>query len=189
MLGALLLFQSGLAAVGQLFNIGSSAALFLGATGLFVALGLDVFLARNPHITEVKHKSKENGANGIEKVTGKWVLDGPTQPDVSLWTYAIAMLIPLTTGMQLLSATLVVFVPLVWFHTLMGFCRVDSSTIDRPHWQRRTCRICYSIHCHCDWSIHALVQYSVRTPIWPGCSSACVGHCDTGSRRGHGVFL
>ncbi|KAF8141333.1 hypothetical protein EV363DRAFT_1391803 [Boletus edulis] len=97
MLAALLLFQSGLAAVGQLFNIGSSVAPFLGATGMFVAFGT------------ANHASKENGA---DKATEKRALDGTTQSDVSLWTYAVAMVIPLTTGTQLLSALLIVFVPL-----------------------------------------------------------------------------
>ncbi|KAI9572020.1 hypothetical protein HD554DRAFT_2016273 [Boletus coccyginus] len=85
-LAALLLLQSGLAAIGQLFNIGSSAAPFLGATGMFAALGVDVLVTRSQRTSGAKH--------------------------VSLWTYAIAMVIPLTTGMQLLAATLVVFVPL-----------------------------------------------------------------------------
>lgn len=115
MLAALLLLQSGLAAVAQLFNIGSSAAPFLGAAGMFAALGVDALLARNRRISAAKHRSKENGAH---KATEKRVLDSTAQSDVSLWTYAVAMVIPLTTGIQLLSATLVVFVPLVWFYSL-----------------------------------------------------------------------
>lgn len=108
-MAALLLFQSGLAAVGQLFNIGSSAAPFLGAMGMFAALGVDTLLARNRQIP-LTRGPKENGTH---KETDKRVLDSTVQSDVSLWTYAIAMLIPFTTGIQLLSATLVVFVPLV----------------------------------------------------------------------------
>ncbi|KAH0836908.1 hypothetical protein J3R83DRAFT_8723 [Lanmaoa asiatica] len=109
MLAASLLFQSGLAAVGQLFNIGSSAAPFLGATGMFMALGVDALLAQRRRISDAKRRSKENGA---DHTTEKRVLDGMAQSDVSLWTYAIAMVIPLTTGIQLLAVTLVVFVPL-----------------------------------------------------------------------------
>lgn len=106
-LAALLLFQSGLAAIGQLFDIGSSAAPFLGATGMFAALGVDALVTRSRRTSGAKHRTKEN------KATEKRVLGGTVQSDVSLWTYAIAMVIPLTTGMQLLAATLVVFVPLV----------------------------------------------------------------------------
>ncbi|KAG6381856.1 hypothetical protein JVT61DRAFT_470 [Boletus reticuloceps] len=109
MLAALLLFQSGLAAVGQLFNIGSSVAPFLGATGMFVALGVDALLAQSRRTSDANHASKENGA---DKATEKRALDGTTQSDVSLWIYAVAMVIPLITGTQLLSALLVVFVPL-----------------------------------------------------------------------------
>ncbi|KAF9233723.1 hypothetical protein BU15DRAFT_53545 [Melanogaster broomeanus] len=79
---ALLLLQSTLAAVAQLFNIGSGAAPFLGAVSAFAALGVDAVLAY----------AEDN--------------------EVSLWTYAIAMILPLTTGVQLFAATLVVFVPL-----------------------------------------------------------------------------
>ncbi|KAG8221188.1 hypothetical protein J3R82DRAFT_2753 [Butyriboletus roseoflavus] len=109
LLAALLLFQSGLATVGQLFNIGSSAALFLGATSMFAALGVDALLARRRRILAAQRGPKENHAH---QTTEKRMLDGTVETDVSLWTYAIAMLIPLTTGVQLLSATLVVFVPL-----------------------------------------------------------------------------
>lgn len=114
MLAALLLFQSGLAAVGQLFNIGTSAAPFLGATGMFVALGIDALLTRSRRTSDAKRRSKENGT---VKASEKRVLAGTGQTDVSLWTYAIAMVIPLTTGVQLLAATLVVFVPLVWLYS------------------------------------------------------------------------
>lgn len=115
---ASLLFQSGLAAVGQLFNIGSSTGPFLGATGLFAALGIDTLLARNRRASYAEHRSKENGGDGTNKAAKKRIPNSTVQSDVSLWTYAIAMLIPLTTGIQLLATSLVVFVPLVWFATL-----------------------------------------------------------------------
>ena len=110
MLAALLLLQSGLAAVGQLFNIGSSVAPFLGATSMFAALGVDALLTRSRRTSEAKHRSKENGTDTASE---KRVLAGTAQSDISLWTYAIAMVIPLIAGVQLLAATLVVFVPLV----------------------------------------------------------------------------
>ena len=117
MMAALLLFQSGLAALGQLLNIGSSAAPFLGAIGMFAALSVDAILVRNRRAPGVKHRFRENGS---DKATEKLAFDATAQSDVSLWTYAIAMVIPLTTGAQLLSATLVVFVPLVWVSSLHG---------------------------------------------------------------------
>ncbi|KAG9308049.1 hypothetical protein JVU11DRAFT_12616 [Chiua virens] len=110
-LAALLLFQSGLAAVGQLFNVGSSAAPFLGATGMLAALGVDALLARSRGISHANGEAKVNG-NDIDKTAKKRMLSTSTYSDVSLWAYAIAMVIPLTTGPQLLAATLVVFVPL-----------------------------------------------------------------------------
>lgn len=101
--------------MGQLFNIGSSAAPFFGATGMFAALGVDALVTRSQRISSAKRRSKENDA---DKATEKRVLGGTAQSDVSLWTYAIAMVIPLTMGMQLLATTLVVFVPLVWLYSL-----------------------------------------------------------------------
>ena len=114
--------------MGQLFNIGSSAAPFLGAAGMFVALGVDTLLARNRRASAAKHNSKQNGTDNANK---KQVHDGTAQSDVSLWTYAIAMVVPLTTGMELLSATLVVFVPLVCFSLLHDY----SSCLTRDHRQ------------------------------------------------------
>lgn len=105
--------------MAQLFNVGSSAALFLGATGMFAALGVDALVAWTRQTPATQRAPKENGTH--KTTTEKRVLDGTTQSDVSLWIYAIAMVIPLATGMQLLSSTLVVFVPLVWFYpTLHG---------------------------------------------------------------------
>ncbi|KAI5980796.1 hypothetical protein EDD15DRAFT_2186218 [Pisolithus albus] len=84
---AMLLFQSFLAAFGQVLDIGSSAAPFLGALGFFVAMCVDTVLA-------LRTRSSMGGQ------------------ELSLCSYVIAMLIPLTAGVQMLAATLVVFVPL-----------------------------------------------------------------------------
>lgn len=92
---------------------------------MFVALGIDTMFAWNRRISYEKRPSKENGEHDTNKVTKKR-LDGAVWSAVSLWIYAIAMVIPLTTGIQLLSATLVVFVPLVRFYLLSYMAlRVD----------------------------------------------------------------
>ncbi|KIO07538.1 hypothetical protein M404DRAFT_997720 [Pisolithus tinctorius Marx 270] len=102
---ALLLFQSFLAAFGQILNIGSSAALFLGALGFFVALCIDTALAPRMRLSSL------NGDKPIANHPRKGQA-GTAGQELSLWSYVIAMLIPLTVGVQLLAATLVVFVPL-----------------------------------------------------------------------------
>jgi len=90
----LLLFQSFLAALGQLINIGSSAAPFIGSLGFFTAMCLDTTLAYMHH-TPPFNDDRE----------------------LPLWAYPVAMFLPLCCGVQLLAATLVVFVPLVSFKT------------------------------------------------------------------------
>lgn len=85
----LLLFQSSLAALGQLINIGSSAAPFIGSLGFFTAMCLDTALAYMHH-----------------------TLPFNNDRELPLWAYPIAMFLPLCCGVQLLAATLVVFVPL-----------------------------------------------------------------------------
>ncbi|KAL4061947.1 hypothetical protein V8B97DRAFT_2025645 [Scleroderma yunnanense] len=85
----LLLFHSFLAAIGQFVNIGSSAAPFIGSLGFFTSLCLDTVLAYKDHS-----------------------LHSRDDRELPLWAYPIAMLLPLSGGVQLLAATLVVFVPL-----------------------------------------------------------------------------
>ncbi|KAH7891014.1 hypothetical protein F5I97DRAFT_2052216 [Phlebopus sp. FC_14] len=112
LLAALLLFQSFLATLGQFLNSGSSCAPFLGAVGMFVALSVDAILARRRPVVGAGSKK---AVNGVAKASdnGAGVGAQKTENDeVSLWTYVIAMLVPLTTGIQILAATLVVFVPL-----------------------------------------------------------------------------
>ncbi|KAI6096899.1 hypothetical protein EDD16DRAFT_1670945 [Pisolithus croceorrhizus] len=109
---ALLLFQSFLAAFGQVLNIGSSAAPFLGAVGFFAAMCVDTALALRTRSSSFNgdkfsanhvHNSGGNGQPGQVRTSGQ---------ELSLWSYVIAMLIPLTAGVQMLATTLVVFVPL-----------------------------------------------------------------------------
>ncbi|KIJ65340.1 hypothetical protein HYDPIDRAFT_110370 [Hydnomerulius pinastri MD-312] len=113
-LAALLLLQSFLAAAGQLVNIGSSAAPFLGAAGMFAALCVNAVLAQSRRSFGGQGNATGNGTgkvsgNGKADVKGNQEAEND---DVSLWTYGIGMIVSLTTGVQLLSATLVVFVPL-----------------------------------------------------------------------------
>ncbi|KAF9224242.1 hypothetical protein BS17DRAFT_795711 [Gyrodon lividus] len=112
LLAALLLLQSSLAAVWQLCNIGSSAAPFLGAISTFTALGVDAVLARSRRSSDVERTAMGNGAGKADGKNPDERDEEMRDNDVSLWTYAIAMTISLTTGVQLLAATLVVFVPL-----------------------------------------------------------------------------
>ncbi|KAG6333449.1 hypothetical protein ID866_5639 [Astraeus odoratus] len=93
---ALLLFQSFLAAFGQLLNIGSSGAPFLGSVGFFVAVCLDVMYKPQRKITFHSPES----------------VDKADDEPLPLWAYPLAMVVSLTIGVQLLAATLVVFVPL-----------------------------------------------------------------------------
>lgn len=110
---ALLLFQSFLAAFGQLLNIGSSSALFLGAIGFFVAMCVDT-----AHLALRTSSSSINGnkpiANDARNSSGYGMPGqvGTGDQEVSLWSYVIVMLIPLTAGVQLLAVSLIVFVPL-----------------------------------------------------------------------------
>lgn len=93
LLHAQLLAYAFLGAAGQLAGIGSSVVFFLSALSTFVALLVD-------RVTGYLSASVKN-----DKTEGN---DG----SVSLWTYALGQTIPLLTGTQLTSATLVVFVPL-----------------------------------------------------------------------------
>ncbi|KAG1845888.1 hypothetical protein DFJ58DRAFT_664100 [Suillus subalutaceus] len=92
LLHAQLLAYAFLAAAGQFAGVGSSAVFFLSAVSTFGALFID-------RVTNYLSASTANNAG---------VKDGL----VSLWTYALGQTIPLLTGTQLTSATLVVFVPL-----------------------------------------------------------------------------
>ncbi|KAG2143750.1 uncharacterized protein EDB93DRAFT_1088015 [Suillus bovinus] len=83
LLHAQLLAYAFLAAAGQFAGVGSSAVFFLSALSTFGALLVD-------------RVAKPEAKDGL----------------VSLWTYALGQTIPLLTGTQLTSATLVVFVPL-----------------------------------------------------------------------------
>lgn len=106
---SLLLFQSLLAACGQLMNIGSSAPLFLGSVGFFIALCVDTVLMR----TSAQRFQPNGNAGDCQSVIKGVHQELDDGCPLSLWAYAIAMLIPLTSGIQLLASTLIVFVPLV----------------------------------------------------------------------------
>lgn len=105
---SLLLFQSLLAACGQLMNIGSSAPLFLGSVGFFIALCVDTVLMR----TSAQRFQPNGNAGDCQSVIKGVHQELDDGCPLSLWAYAIAMLIPLTSGIQLLASTLIVFVPL-----------------------------------------------------------------------------
>lgn len=110
---ALLLFQSFLAAFGQVLDIGSSAAPFLGAVGFFVAMCVDTVLTlrtRSSFSNGDKPSANDVRNGGGDGMPGQVRMGGQ---ELSLWSYVIAMLIPLTAGVQMLAATLIVFVPLV----------------------------------------------------------------------------
>ncbi|KAI6102551.1 hypothetical protein EV401DRAFT_2023493 [Pisolithus croceorrhizus] len=109
---ALLLFQSFLAAFGQVLNIGSSAAPFLGAVGFFAAMCVDTALALRTRSSPFN--GDKSSANHVHNNGGNGKVDQvrTSGQELSLWSYVIAMLIPLTAGVQMLAATLVVFVPL-----------------------------------------------------------------------------
>lgn len=109
---ALLLFQSFLAAFGQVLDIGSSAAPFLGAVGFFVAMCVDTVLTlrtRSSFSNGDKPSAHDVRNGGGDGMPGQVRTGGQ---ELSLWSYVIAMLIPLTAGVQMLAATLIVFVPL-----------------------------------------------------------------------------
>ncbi|KAG2046912.1 hypothetical protein BDR06DRAFT_964563 [Suillus hirtellus] len=110
-LHAQLLAYAFLAVAGQFAGVGSSAVFFLSALSTFGALLVD-------RVTYHLSASSENDAGRDGDVKGaedgRNKVDNPEAKDgsVSLWTYALGQTIPLLTGTQLASATLVVFVPL-----------------------------------------------------------------------------
>lgn len=116
LLHAQLLAYAFLAAAGQFAGVGSSAVFFLSAASTFVALLIDrvtsYLSASTVDDAGMAEKMQDGDAKGagdrhknVDKAEAK---DG----FVSLWTYALGQTVPLLTGTQLTSATLVVFVPL-----------------------------------------------------------------------------
>lgn len=116
LLHAQLLAYAFLAAAGQFAGVGSSAVFFLSAASTFMALLIDrvtsclsASTADDAGMAEKMRDGDAKGAGGernkVDKAKAK---DG----FVSLWTYALGQTVPLLTGTQLTSATLVVFVPL-----------------------------------------------------------------------------
>lgn len=118
LLHAQLLAYAFIAAAGQFAGVGSSAVFFLSAVSTFGALFID-------RVTNYLSASTVNNA-GIKMMnTAEKMRDGDVKEAkdkvnkaevkdglVSLWTYALGQTVPLLTGTQLTSATLVVFVPL-----------------------------------------------------------------------------
>jgi hypothetical protein len=121
LLHAQLLAYAFLAVAGQFAGVGSSAIFFLSAVSTFAALLIDqvtYYLSaptvhdagiKTTNATEKRDGDVKGAEDGRDKVDRTDVKDGL----VSLWTYALGQTVPLLTGTQLTSATLVVFVPLV----------------------------------------------------------------------------
>ncbi|KAG1897160.1 uncharacterized protein F5891DRAFT_1050672 [Suillus fuscotomentosus] len=119
-LHAQLLAYAFLAVAGQFAGVGSSAVFFLSALSTFGALLVDrvtYYLSASSdndagiemmHAAEKRDGDVKGAEDGRNKVDNSEANDG----SVSLWTYALGQTIPLLTGTQLASATLVVFVPL-----------------------------------------------------------------------------
>jgi amino acid transporter len=117
LLHAQLLAYAFLAAAGQFAGVGSSAVFFLSAASTFVALLIDrvtsCLSASTVDDAGMAEKMRDGDAKGAGDRRNK--VDKAEAKDgfVSLWTYALGQTVPLLTGTQLTSATLVVFVPLV----------------------------------------------------------------------------
>ena len=161
---SLFLFQSFLAAFGQFMNIGSSVAPFIGSLGFFTAMSLDTALA---YMNDTLH------------------LDDRELP---LWAYPIAMLLPLSCGVQLLSAALVVFVPLVSLLYLFG-SHLNVLSADRPHGRGCTGRIHHRLNHSHRRGVLRLLCACARPPLWTTSTSTCYRSYPSGSRCGHGVLL
>lgn len=116
LLHAQLLAYAFLAAAGQFAGVGSSAVFFLSAASTFVALLIDrvtsCLSASTVDDAGMAEKMRDGDAKGAGDRRNK--VDKAEAKDgfVSLWTYALGQTVPLLTGTQLTSATLVVFVPL-----------------------------------------------------------------------------
>ncbi|KAG1738532.1 hypothetical protein EDB19DRAFT_1714183 [Suillus lakei] len=121
LLHAQLLAYAFLAMAGQLAGVGSSAVFFLSALSTFGALLVDrvtTYLSASidddtgRKMMNAREKKQDGDATGAEDGNNK--VDNAEGKDglVSMWTYALGQTIPLLTGTQLTSATLVVFVPL-----------------------------------------------------------------------------
>jgi amino acid transporter len=118
LLHAQLLAYASLAAAGQFAGVGSSAVFFLSAVSTFVALLIDRVTSYLSASTVNDASIKMNATEKMRDGDAKGADDGRNKAEakdglVSLWTYALGQTIPLLTGTQLTSATLVVFVPLV----------------------------------------------------------------------------
>jgi len=122
LLHAQLLAYAFLAVAGQFAGVGSSAIFFLSAVSTFAALLIDqvTYYLSAPTVndagiktTNATEKTRDGNVKGAED--GRDQVDRADFKDglVSLWTYALGQTVPLLTGTQLTSATLVVFVPLV----------------------------------------------------------------------------
>lgn len=118
LLHAQLLACAFLAAAGQFAGIGSSAVFFLSAVSSFGALLVDrvTYYLSAPAVNDAgikminaAEKIPDGDAKRVEVVHSKVEAKGGL---VSLWIYALGQTIPLLTGTQLMSATLIVFVPL-----------------------------------------------------------------------------
>lgn len=115
-----LLAYAFLAVAGQFAGVGSSAVFFLSALSTFGALLVDrvtYYLSassENDAGIEMMHAAEKRDGDVKGAEDGRNKVDNPEAKDssVSLWTYALGQTIPLLTGIQLTSATLVVFVPL-----------------------------------------------------------------------------
>jgi hypothetical protein len=104
MLTSILLLQSLGAFAFQMVGIGSAAVFFLSAFPLFIALLINRLLVYDVQVVQSKGKRQAN-------TTSTRISRRATE--ISLWTYALSLVVPLIAASQTIAAVCQFFVPLV----------------------------------------------------------------------------
>jgi hypothetical protein len=104
MLTSILLLQSLGAFALQMVGIGSAAVFYLSAFPLFIASLINRQLVHDVQVVQTKGKRKANPSSTR-------ISRGATE--ISLWTYAISLVVPLIAASQTIVAVCEFFVPLV----------------------------------------------------------------------------